>query len=247
MWVTIAFLGLHPVYAAARQSQPVLTVDDRFRFIEVGSPILSPDGQRVLYSRTGLSLAQNRRRTTTWLASVTTGRQHEFLQEGDRILTWAPDSRSVFFIRRIEVDGKTSEELFEQGVEDSVARQRSRLGEADLGNNWQLSPDARFFLLTRNESSPSGPGAELRALFVYEGSNGQTRDYWSNLWRYDLDSGGLSRVTNREWAIGGADLAPDGQRAVVAARPDNERNTGCGGSSGVLPGPIQRSGGNGAA
>jgi dipeptidyl aminopeptidase/acylaminoacyl peptidase len=46
-----------------------------------------------------------------------------------------------------------------------------------------------------------------------------------NLWRYDLKMEKLTRITQRDWWINSSDIAPDGQNAVVAARPDNGRNT----------------------
>lgn len=222
---TLALVAARSALAVAQTSKRPMEVDDRFRFVEAGLPVISPDGRWVLYTRTRLTLKDNQRHTTTWLAQVAGELpSREFLHEGDRALTWAPNSRSVFFFRRAVHGDHTSDELFQQAVDDSVAEQRSHL-DSDLGYNWQLSRDGTSFLLARAESVPQGPGADGDAVFVDEGSNGQTRDYWSNLWRYDLGSGALSRVTNRDWVINSADLAPDGRSAVVAARPDNGRNT----------------------
>ena len=46
-----------------------------------------------------------------------------------------------------------------------------------------------------------------------------------NVWRFDVATRELRRVTQRDWWIHGTDLAPDGRTAVVAAQPDNQRNT----------------------
>src|SRR6185295_7102756 len=205
---------------AGVSAQPVkrpMTVDDQFRLAEPGAPLLSPDGQWVLYTVERSVLAENARHSSTWLAPTDGSRPpREFLREGDASPMWAPGSRSVFFLR--------SHELFEQRVEDTAAVQRSHLGPGPDGT-WQLSRDGSFFLVVRPEASASGPGAETDAVFVDEGSNGQTRDYWLNLWRYDLGAAALTRVTHRDWSINSADLSPDGRRAIVAARPDNQRNT----------------------
>ena len=203
--------------ASAPPAKRPMTVDDQFRLAEPGAPLLSPDGRWVLYTVERASLAENARHTSTWLAPADGFvPPREFLREGDSSPMWAPTSRSVFFLR--------GGELFEQGVEDSGAVQRSRLGVEDPGS-WQLARDGKSFLVVRQEASPSGPGADSDVVYVDEGSNGQTRDFWTNLWRYDLAAGTLARVTQRDWSIGGTDLSPDGQTAVVAARPDNGRNT----------------------
>jgi dipeptidyl aminopeptidase/acylaminoacyl peptidase len=208
------------IASVSTPAQPVkrpMTVDDQFRLVRPGAPLVSPDGKWVLYTVERASLAENARHSSTWLAS-TGGRQSpkEFLREGDSSPLWAPDSRSVFFLR--------GRELFEQRIDGTAAVQRSHLGPGPEGT-WQLSRDGKFFLVIQQEASPAGPGAESDVVYVDEGSNGQTRNYWWNLWRYDLGTETLTRVTQRDWSITGADLSPDGRSAVVAARPDNGRNT----------------------
>lgn len=76
-----------------------------------------------------------------------------------------------------------------------------------------------------SEPKPAAPGAATDTTFVDEGSNAQTRYAWDNVYRYDLQTEKLTRVTQREWSIDTADLSPDGRSAVVSARPDNGRNT----------------------
>ncbi len=56
--------------AQPEQSRRIMSVDDRFRFVEAGSPLISPDGRWVLYTQTRLDLAENKRRVTTWLSST---------------------------------------------------------------------------------------------------------------------------------------------------------------------------------
>jgi dipeptidyl aminopeptidase/acylaminoacyl peptidase len=210
----------------AQTGKRQMSVDDQFRLVEPGAPLLSPDGRWVLYAVGRTSIAENKRYSSVWLAPAD-GRvpPREFLREGDSSPMWAPSSRSVYFLRAVLSGEQRSRELFEQGVEDSVARQHSRIGPGP-GGSWQLSRDGSFFLVLRQEAEPSGPAADSDVVFVDEGSNGQTRDYWRNLWRYDLGTETLKRVSNRDWWINSADLSPDGRSAVVAGRPDNGRNTG---------------------
>lgn len=203
-----------------------LRIEDRSRFVEVGPPALSPDARWVAFTETRADLEDKRRRTTTWLARADSpASARPFLGEGDRFLTWAPSSQSVFFLRRLPGTDGTRDQLYEQGVTDSIPTQRSHFTEPDAGYGWKLSRDGTFFVLVRAESRAEAPGGEYDAIFVDEGSNGQARDCWSNLWRFDLQSGTPQRITNRDWSIQSADVSPDGRFAVVAARPDNGRNT----------------------
>lgn len=194
-----------------------LTVDDEFRIVETANPLISPDGRWVLYSVTHSSLADNARHTVIWIAPAGDGAApREFLKEGDGSPMWGRDSASVFFVR--------GGQLFEQRLDGGAAVQHSHLtGERPW--LWRLSRDGAFFLALQSEETVDAPGGAGDTTFVDEGSNGQTRLAWDNVFRYDLKTETLTRVTERKWSIDDADLSPDGRHAVVAARPDNDRNT----------------------
>ena len=214
------------VLVQAQPSKHPMTVEDRFRFVDAGAPLVSPDGNWVLFTRAQLTLSDNARHTTTWLARTHgDSTSASFLREGDAAPMWAPDSRSVYFFRTATTGENRHRELFQQTIGDSVAMQLSALG-TDGGGDWQLSRDGTFFLISKDEQKASGPGAESDVVYVDEGSNGQVRYYWSNLWRYDLASRARRRITQRDWSINTFDLSPDGRWAVVEAAPDNQRNTG---------------------
>lgn len=209
----------------AQDGRRPMMVDDQFRLAEPGTPLLSPDAHWVLYTVERASLAENARHSVAWLAS-TNGKAppRELLREGDSSPMWAPHSRSVFFLRSV-ADGDTrSRELFERPLDGGDAVQRSHIGPGP-GGSWQISADGSLFLIVRPEATPSGPGADTDVVYVGEGSNGQVRDYWRNLWRYDLATDTLTRVTQRDWWIWTAELSPDGTSAIVAAQPENTANT----------------------
>ncbi|MBV8518010.1 MAG: S9 family peptidase [Acidobacteria bacterium] len=203
--------------ASAQPHKRPMSIDDQFRVVEPGNPQLSPDGQWVLYTIERIALDENARHATTWLASSHGDPAAKlFLAEGDRSPMWAPDSKSVFFTRKGQ--------LFEQRVGETSAIQHSHI-DGEVPWSWQLARGGASLLAIRSDEHPAAPGATSDVAFVDEGSNGQTRVAWDNLYRYDLKTETLTRVTQRAWSIDSADLAPDGRRAVVAARPDNGRNT----------------------
>lgn len=217
MKLLAAVLSLLATPAVAPAAPRPMTIDDQFRLVDFGEPLLSPDGRWVLYTTTRSSLAENARHTTTWLASVEgTAPARPLLREGDGSPMWAPDSRSIFFVR--------SGQLFEQRLDQAEAVQHSRL-EGEEPWSWQLASDGTFLLAIAADPSPGAPGTESDAVFVEEGSNGRTRVSWDDVYRYDLRTETLTRLTHRPWSIEAADLSPDGRSAVVAARPDNGRNT----------------------
>ena len=206
--------------AATAAAQPPLrpmSIDDQFRLVTPSDALLSPDGRWIVYAVERLSLADNARRKTLWLAASDGGvPPRELLRSGDRAPMWAPNSQSLFFVR--------SGQLFEQRLDGTDAVQRSHF-DGEEPWLWQLSADGTSLLAIRAEPKPDAPDADGDTTFVDEGSNGQTRATWDNVWRFDLRAGTMTRVTDRRWSIAEADLSPDGRRAVVAARPDNDRNT----------------------
>ena len=209
----------------AQDGRRPMTVEDQFRLAEPGTPLLSPDGRWVLYTVERASPTENARHSVAWLASANGATPpREFLRDGDSPPMWAPGSRSVFFLRSVGDGDKRSRELFERPLDGGEAFQRSHIGPGPEGS-WQMSADGTFFLLVRQEPAPAGPGADTDVVYVGEGSNSHVRDYWRNLWRYDLARDALTRITQRDWWIHTADVAPDGASAIVAAQPDNAWNS----------------------
>ncbi|HEX8170533.1 MAG TPA: S9 family peptidase [Thermoanaerobaculia bacterium] len=202
--------------AVTAEAKRALTVDDQFRIVTPADPMLSPDGRWVLYALDSMDAEKNARHRTYRLRATNGDDERELLREGDGSPMWSPDSRSLFFVR--------GGQLFEQPLSGGDAVQRSHI-EGEKPWSWQLARDGKSLLAIRSDDKSDAPGAASDVTFVDEGSNAQTRYAWDNLYRFDLASGALTRVTQRQWSIDSADLSPDGTRAVVAARPDNGRNT----------------------
>lgn len=193
-----------------------MSVDDQFRFLEPSASTLSPDGRWLFFTVHSSSLQDNAVYDRVWISPADASeRPRPFLQDGDTNPIWSPDSRSVYFLRRAQ--------LFRQDVDASTARQMSHIGSGDVGW-WQGCSREPLFLVVRSEDRPDAPAARSDVTFVNEGSNGQTRATWDNVWLYDARTDSLRRITNRKWAIVDANLAPDCTKAVIAARPDHDRN-----------------------
>lgn len=70
MLLTIALISWSGVHALAQSSTPQgqpLTLEDYYRIEAAASPVISPDGQSVVYVRTRIIESENRRQSEVWL------------------------------------------------------------------------------------------------------------------------------------------------------------------------------------
>jgi dipeptidyl aminopeptidase/acylaminoacyl peptidase len=75
-------------------------IEDLFRLILPGSPSLSPDGRRVVFTVRRLNRRENRYESHLWIVPIRGGRPRQ-LTRGlvhDATPTWSPDGRSVAFV-----------------------------------------------------------------------------------------------------------------------------------------------------
>jgi dipeptidyl aminopeptidase/acylaminoacyl peptidase len=206
-----------------------MSVDDQFRLVSVGGAQISPDGQWVLFSKTTRDYDADESETTWWLAPTDgSAEPWRFIgEEGGSGFTWAPDAKTIYFNRTIEKDEKRVSQIHRIRLTGGEALPITEWTENQ--GSWTLSPDGTFFILRKNEKDEELEKAVKEGydhVYVNEGPNGQGREQWSNLWRYDSETKELTRLTERDWSVGGFDISPDGRRIVLSARPDNRRNTG---------------------
>ena len=111
------------------------------------SPQLSPDGKRVLYSRTWINLIDDKRETDLWIVN-SDGTMNRFFLNGSNG-RWSPDGTRVAFTRKGEPKGS---QLFIKylGVEGEPT-QITKLGESPGGMEW--SPDGRYIAFTMHTDS----------------------------------------------------------------------------------------------
>jgi dipeptidyl aminopeptidase/acylaminoacyl peptidase len=83
------------------QGKRAMTVDDLITTIRVGDPQLSPDGKRVLYTRTTTALDTGRRNSDIWLVSAdgsSAARQFIGGEKSENTARFTPDGRRVVFM-----------------------------------------------------------------------------------------------------------------------------------------------------
>ena len=220
-------LSLSGAPAAAQQTP--FGIDDAINLTRVSDPRISPDGERVLFSRSELDWEENERITALWVVNADGSDARRFTSEdGDSGARWSPDGRWVAFLRSTGEEDRTRQ-VFIMRTDGGEARALTEHPTAVRSFQWG---DANSIFYAANDSLPEDEEERREdgydAIFVDEAPNGQTRGEWSSLWRIGLESedSGATRLTTGNLRIGQFAVAPDAERVAYTHRSENRRNDG---------------------
>jgi len=234
----LSWLAAASLLPARAQSRRAMTIDDVIDLVQVSAPRISPDGRRVLYTRSELGpWKDNKRVTSIWIADVDGGNARRFLgNEKDRNPAWAPDGKSVAFLstRDASAGAKDAEGGADSGAQIYVIPVDG--GEATKltdhkGNiksfDWTKDSASIVFAAERakSDAQKATEKAGDDAVFVDEGANGQDRGEFSELWRIAIADKTERQITHDDrLLIESFRVSPDGSRIALTYRRENTRN-----------------------
>ena len=234
--ITAAFVA--PSLLDAQVGTPVttgFTVDHAIDMKNVGSVALSPDGRQLLYTVSDLDWDDNERDSHLWIANFNGSDARPFTaEEGDGSPRWSPDGRWVAFTRDADEDADDDaakgRQIWLIRTDGGEARQLTTHPSGVREYDW--TPDSRRLVfvaadtLSKKEEDAREAGAD--AVFVNEGSNGQERGSYSNLWwaPADFDDHEARPITRGDRLIGDFAIHPSGDRVAFTFRTENHRNDG---------------------
>ena len=156
---TIALLTTPAPRAAGRRP---ITETDLFAFTWIADPQISPDGSTVAFTRVVVNRKENRYETSLYVVPAAGGDAPRRLTAGTRDGSprWAPDGKSIAFVRAPEKDGKAQPaQIFLLQMDGGEARPITDLARGASGPEW--SPDGKRIAFTastpEDESSRPSP------------------------------------------------------------------------------------------
>jgi dipeptidyl aminopeptidase/acylaminoacyl peptidase len=228
-------LALLASSSSAAQTKRAMTLDDVLDLVQLSAPRISPDGTRVLFTRSEIKeWKDNKRVATIWIANADGSNQYQFLgSDKDKSPQWSPDGSQVAFLSTRDKSESDKEAL------PQIWRIRSAGGEAEKLTDhkgtikafeWSADGSRIFFLAEQAESDEekAAKKAGEDAIVVDEGPNGQDRGRYTEIWEIAL--GGPPKPAARQISRGQLLIqefkaSPDGRHVAVIHRPDNRRNT----------------------
>lgn len=134
--VSVLSLGSAPAFS----SPGVLQLEDVFALGYASSPMLSRDGQRVVYVRNSMDILKDRRRSNLWTIN-SDGTDHRPLTTGPRSVSspaLSPDATRIAYVDRDEL----ASQIFLRWIDSGSTAQLTRSAEAPRSLRW--SPDGRW-------------------------------------------------------------------------------------------------------
>lgn len=211
--------------ARAKNGKRLLGAMDLMKIATVGSPRLSPDGSRVVYTVGEVKMEKDKEwKTVTqvWVVPTAGGKALQ-LTRGEKNSTapdWSPDGSTIAFLSDREKDGERQVWMMMADGGEAWAATSHKGGVT----GFRFAPDGKQLLLTAADQ-PSKDEEERKK--VKDDPIVMDRDIkMSHLWLWDIEKKEGKRLTEGSFTISEPQFSPDGTRVSYTTRPTPKADDG---------------------
>jgi dipeptidyl aminopeptidase/acylaminoacyl peptidase len=219
--------------AQAEEATNILTVADYLNLERVSDPQISPDGTKILFTRSWIDQMEDRWRSDIWIMN-TDGSRSRFLTKGSSP-RWSPDGTRFAFLDEGEPKGT---QLFVRWLDAAEATQITRVEKAPSSFKW--SPDGKTIAFAMRTPADEGwkidmprppEGAKwtekprvIEGVYFRQDRRGFMKEGYLHLFVVDAGGGTPRQLTKGKWNVGartvgleygvGIDWTPGGKEIV---------------------------------
>lgn len=200
-----------------------MTTDDGLNMARLQGAFISPDGNHILYGKSELDWAKNKRKTKYQSIRPDGSDDYQFLgEDGGSNIQFSPGGKYISLTRSVE----KKSQLFLLRANGGEAVQLSKHEEGVQSYQW--SPDGeKIYFLANRELSKDAKKAKKDGydhVVVDEGPNGQRASEWKHLFVIDVEDKTIKPLLKKESLISNLKVSPDGKHIAYTARTENRRN-----------------------
>lgn len=228
-------VGLLAPAVLQAQNRPVnkLALEQFFDMETVSNPQISPDGQRIIYTRGWVDQVNDRRQSDMWIMNADGSRSRR-LTEGSGAV-WSPDGTRIAFTRQGQPRGT---QVFVRWMDDEGAEtQVTRVEQTPSEITW--TPDSKSLLFTmsiptrtnwpiRMPERPEGArwteAPRIIESFTYRADGrGFIDQTHPHIFMVPAEGGTERQITSGPFKYGGFSLSPDGREVIFSDNRDPDR------------------------
>jgi dipeptidyl aminopeptidase/acylaminoacyl peptidase len=220
----IALLTLFSLlFISAFAQKRNMTTDDIINMNRLGSAMISPDGQSVIYGKTTLNWGENKRDTKYYYIPADSGAVYQYIGDaGASDLKYSPDGNYISLKRTIDEKAQLFLLPTKGGEAVQLTEHKSSIG------SYEWSSDSKNLYFVSSVPRTDEEEKEFKAgydhLFVDEPPHGQTEGQWNNIWKFNIEDKEEVRITHGNLRVGDFSVSPDQKRVAYTARFENRRN-----------------------